>query len=373
MAIHHITPILILALSWATSVQGVVASKPVKTQQEQEAWLVQLADKRFTQWDHNHNGILELEEVDREVENHSVRGREAAVMVCLRRHLASKDNQPRLSREELLALFRDRAFEKSVEAAAKKLETIDRALFLPTDPDLATFHQGRLGDCYLLSVIAAEAHRSPAALRGMIRPVVTGGFEVVFGNGQKIKVEFITDSELLLGARMDSNHGSWLAVLEKAYGIIRQHTRAKKENKPLNSREVVPVETLSGGDTRPIISLLTGHQAASQPLNKSGKREQLHTLLVDLTKKRRLICLSVHNDNHPPGIVNKHAYALMAYDGQLRKATVFNPWGNTFTPKGMPGLTNGYTTQHGLFSVPLDEVQQVFTALSYETDKALPK
>ena len=63
----------------------------------------------------------------------------------------------------------------------------------------------------------------------MIRPVVTGGFEVVFGNGQKIKVEFITDSELLLGARMDSNHGSWPAVLEKAYGIIRQHTRAKKE------------------------------------------------------------------------------------------------------------------------------------------------
>ena len=72
-------------------------------------------------------------------------GREAAVIVCLRRHLASKDNQPRLSREELLVLFRDRAFEKSVEAAAKKLETIDRDLFLPTDPDLATFHQGRLG------------------------------------------------------------------------------------------------------------------------------------------------------------------------------------------------------------------------------------
>ena len=68
----------------------------------------------------------------------------------------------------------------------KQLETIDRDLFLPTDPDLSTFNQGRLGDCYLLSTIAAEAHRSPKAVRGMIRPEVTGGFQVVFGNGQKI-------------------------------------------------------------------------------------------------------------------------------------------------------------------------------------------
>ena len=108
-------------------------------------------------------------------------------------------------------------------------------------------------------------------------------------------------------------------------------------------------------------------------MNKSGKREQLHALLVELTKKRRLICLGTHSDNHPPGIVNHHAYALMAYDGELRKATVFNPWGNNFTPKGAPGLANGYTTEHGFFSVPLAEIQQVFTNLSYETDKPLPK
>jgi hypothetical protein len=370
---HHTTRLLILALLLAICSRGIAASKPVETQQEKGASLIQLVDKRFTHWDHNHNGILEIDEVDREIENRSVRGREAAVIVCIRRHLASKDHQPNLSREELLALIRDRAFENSVEAIVKKLETIDRDLFLPTDPDLSTFHQGRLGDCYLLSTIAAEARRSPKALRDMIHPVVTGGFEVVFGNGQKIKVEFITDSELLLGAKMDTKHGSWLAVLEKAYGIIRQRKRAKKENKPANSGALVPTETLSGGNTSEIISLLTGHQAASQSLNKSGKREQLHSLLVQLTKKRRLICLGTHNDNHPPGIVNHHAYALMAYDGELRKATIFNPWGNNFTPKGAPGLANGYTTEHGLFSVPLVEIQQVFTNLSYETDKALPK
>ena len=370
---HRVPPLLILALLLATGWQGIAAAKTVETPQEKEAALIQLVDKRFTRWDHNRNGTLEIDEVHRQIENRAVRGREAAVVVCIRRHLASKDNQPRLSLEKLLALCRDRAFEKSVEATAKQLETIDRDLFLPTDRDLSTFHQGRLGDCYLLSTIAAEARRSPKALRGMIRPEVTGGFEVVFGDGQKVKVEFIIDSELLLGAKMDSKHGSWLAVLEKAYGIIRQRACAKKENKPVNPREVVPVETLSGGSNGPIISLLTGHQAALQSLNKSGKREQLHSLLVELTKKRRLICLSTHNADHPPGILNDHCYALMAYDGKLRRATVFNPWGNNFTPKGPPGLVNGYTTEHGLFSVPLHEIQQVFTRLSYETDRPLPK
>ncbi len=145
---HRTTPPGILALLLATGSQGVAAAKPGETQQEKEASLIQLVDKRFTHWDHNHNGILELDEVDREVENHSVRGREAAVIVCIHRRLASKDNQPRLSREELLALIRDRTFEKSVEATVKQLETIERDLFLPTDPDLSTFHQGRLGDCY---------------------------------------------------------------------------------------------------------------------------------------------------------------------------------------------------------------------------------
>ena len=34
----------------------------------------------------------------------------------------------------------------------------------------------------------------------MIHPVVTGGFQVAFGNGQKIPVSRLTDTELLLGA-----------------------------------------------------------------------------------------------------------------------------------------------------------------------------
>ena len=53
--------------------------------------------------------------------------------------------------------------------------------------------------------------------------------------------------------------------------------------------------------------------------------------------------------------------------------TIFNPWGNHFTPKGPPGLANGYPTEHGQFTVPLDHLMQFVTQLVYETDKPLGK
>jgi hypothetical protein len=276
-----------------------------------------------------------------------------------------------LSRQELLTLAQDHSFEESVEATLKQLETIERELFLPTDPDLSSFHQGRLGDCYLLCTIAAQVHRRPQAIRDMIHPEVTGGFQVVFGNGQKIPVAPLTDTELLLGAKLGSRHGSWLAILEKAYGIVRERDIAKKDKKSDKAAELVPVSTLNGGNPGSIISLLTGQQAASLKLGKTVRVEEVHDLLVDRTKKRRLICLTVQVDKPPPGIGNHHAYALLDYDVKLREATIFNPWGNTFTPKGAPGPANGYPTKLGQFTVPLDEFQEIFARVVYETDKPL--
>ena len=37
-------------------------------------------------------------------------------------------------------------------------------------------------------------------IRSMIHPLATGGFDVEFGNGQKIKVATLTDCELLVRA-----------------------------------------------------------------------------------------------------------------------------------------------------------------------------
>ena len=335
--------------------------------------LDQFIDSRFDRWDRNKDGALDVEEVDRKVEDHNVQGREAAVIFQIRRHLTAKGNQPRISREQLLTFAKDKAFAKSVDTTVKRLQTIDRDLFLPTDPELTTFHQGRLGDCYLLCTIAAQVHRSPKAIRDMIHPVVTGGFQVVFGDGQKIQVGRLTDAELLLGAKLDDRHGSWLAVLEKAYGIIRKHGRQQQGKYSAANGDSVPTETLGGGNSGTIIALLTGRQAAYLKLGKSSQRDQVHNLLADMTKRRRLLCAGVDVDKPPPGMGNHHAYAILGYDAKARQVTVFNPWGNNFMPKGPAGPANGYPTKLGQFTVPLDQFQQVFTRVAYETDKPVKK
>ncbi len=68
----------------------------------------------------------------------------------------------------------------------------------------------------------------------------------------------------------------------------------------------------------------------------------------------------------PPNISVKHAYAVLAYDATTDVVTFWNPHGQTFRPTGAPGLTHGYPTEHGRFSVPLSEVGQFFTGFTFE-------
>jgi hypothetical protein len=330
-------------------------------------------DGHFAGWDHNHDGFIDLAEVDRKIEDHSVLAREAAVIVRLRQQLTAKGKPSRLSRQQVLALAKDKGFQKSADGIAKRLETIDRDLFLPSDPDLSTFHQGGLGDCWLLAAIAAEARRNPKAIRGMIHPLVTGGFQIAFANGQRLSVSPLTDAEMLMGASMDSRHGSWLAVLEKAFGIIRRQQAQKKDRKSGNASQIVPDETLNGGCPADIMPLLTGRQSAIFDLNKGVSLQKTHNLLVSELNKRRMVCINSEADKLPPGVGGGHCYAIFGYDARKRIVTIFNPWGNNFTPKGPAGLANGYPVKNGVFTVPLDQFQHVFTQLSYETGKPAGK
>ena len=71
--------------------------------------------------------------------------------------------------------------------------------------------------------------------------MASSGYEVVFHGERKVEVHHLTDGELLLGARMGGDHGIWLAVLEKAFGLLRAHTSAKTVN-PAELKSAVAVE-----------------------------------------------------------------------------------------------------------------------------------
>lgn len=243
--------------------------------------------------------------------------------------------------DELLRLVDTKDFSKNVDGTKKHLDSIDRELFLVKDPDLSTFNQGRLADCYFLSPIAAMAHRNARSIHDMIHPEVTGGFQVHFGDGQKIHISPLTDAELLIGARLDERHGSWLAVLEKAYGIVRKKEKAKKGEKATGSE---PIQSLNYGDSEPVIAMLTGHKAEKLMLAKSNQ-DQVHTLFQRVTQRRHLTCIGKGDAPKIPGLVDGHIYAIMGYDPKGRHVNIFNPWGNNFTPKGDPGKSNGLSYQ----------------------------
>jgi len=70
-----------------------------------------------------------------------------------------------------------------------------------------------------------------------------------------------------------------------------------------------------------------------------------------------------------PGLGYGHAYSVIAYNAKADKVTIWNPWGNTFTPKGPDGLEHGYKTERGIFQVPLHEFYHHFSSTLVESNK----
>jgi hypothetical protein len=359
---------------------------PKKSAAEREknaAELRQLFQTCFPRWDRDRDKILSLGEINALIENPQVRGDEAAAVVAIRRSLVPKgeeDSFQGLSATQLFDAAGNPEVVKPFSQLRQQIRSINRALFLPGDPNLASFHQGRLGDCYLLSVIGAFAYRSPQAVRAMIKPAVGGGYEVHFGSGKMVKVPPVTDAELVLGARMGADRGIWLCVLEKAYASVREEKRETKEGSDVEEDDAVTKDLLGGGRCGPVISMLTGHATARAPIARWAREDarqaadRLHDLLIPLSRERRLMAAGTGKNpdkQRPKHIPGGHAFGVLGYDPNRRIVSVFNPWGNDVTPSGPPGLVNGYVTRDGIFGVPIQEFVQTFGALVYETDKPI--
>ena len=109
--------LMLLALLLGLSSESAWAEEKANTPAKEP--LAQFVEKHFDRWDHNRDGVLELDEVERKVEDHSVFGREAAVIFRIREHMTAKGNPPRLSHQQLLSLTENRSFEKSVDATTR--------------------------------------------------------------------------------------------------------------------------------------------------------------------------------------------------------------------------------------------------------------
>ena len=330
-----------------------------------ESDFYQLCDSSFAKWDGNHDGYLEATEVSALVENPQVRGAEAAALVTIHSHF-SQTNEA-MSLEQVLALAGQRRAEKDYTGTLHHIESVNRTLFLPGEPDLSAIHQGALGDCYLLAVVGALVNRDPQSVRNMIQPLPGGGYVVHFPTGKIVSVSPLTDAELVMLPGMDSDHGIWVAILEKAYAEIRQGNRDESNGEIVMPTNSIPRDWLHGGRAPPTIEQWTGHKAQrmvfQREFGNDTKRamETLDPLLTKLTSERRLIAAGKED----------HLFAVLDYDHAHQIVSLFNPHGETFTPTGTPGPVNGYVTRHGVFEVPLQDFVQMFHTFSWETSEPL--
>ncbi len=88
--------------------------------------------------------------------------------------------------------------------------------------------------------------------------------------------------------------------------------------------------------------------------------------LVKAMADHRMVCCSTSKDTGVPGLNSHHAYAVLSFDAAKDIVYLWNPHGNKFVPKGPGGLTNGFSTTDGKFSMTLAEFVKAFRSMSFE-------
>jgi hypothetical protein len=372
-----------------------------------KAALKEMIDGLYTQWDTNQDGKLDVNELTAAIGNPQFRGLQAAVAVLLYNSIAQaetdklhgeyKDYQTNkadnaamhaqqkadekngefITRDDALALAAKAPVDKKLFNRAKHVQSINHALFAASDPNLESFHQGGMGDCYLLAVIGAYVRRDPQAVRRIIQQNPDGTYYVHFAIGEDVTVRPLTDGELLMGAREGSTYGVWLSVLEKAWGHIAAEQIERKTGAEVDADADIPSHLMGrGGSPGLVITFMTGHKTAQMPLSlwvkqdPEGGLDKADAMLAKVFKEHRLMAVSTRASVQlPKGIPHGHCLSVFGYDSASRTVTVFNPWGNSLKPADPPGRVNGYPTSHGVFQVPLADFIKIFAGFRYETDQ----
>jgi hypothetical protein len=384
---------------------------------------------RFETWDLDGDDVLEAAEIDRLVVDPAHAGEEAAALAAIKLALRSGRIEPAPLRRSLFETVpppgtkpaaeaatpgatggetarEERTVDEDRDAAAssrrklddaatiaalrsrytratKRIASTKREVFLDETPDIDRLRQGSLGDCFLIAAVGAMAHRDPQAVRTMIRPYRDGHL-VTLGPDHAVIVPPLTDAQLGLTSST-GDEGVWIALIEQAYGTIRN------ERRPADQRTLEPSDAIArGGSINATIAALTGHAARTTTMRARIEKaqeqgesldpivEDIRGRLKDAFHDRRLVGAGTSSTDKglklPPGINGKHAYAVLAFDEAADTVEIWNPHGNTFKPKGEPGIEHGYPTKAGRFAMPLVDFVRVFRAVTIETDApALPR
>ncbi len=286
-----------------------------------------------------------------------------------------------------------------------------------SDVSYLNIHQGAVGDCYFLSTLGAliNARGNQAVFDKITQngQSYSVSYTSIHSVGSSVNIGPVTDLEVATGAYSNGS-GNWLTAFEQAYGEVLMSGEYNYvyfgKNIPTNGIYSLPTfydgmiaANLPIGQYYPAFKFLTGHEVyefdAEQ--DSSGntvlKNEYMSTdpgyvsinnqniapsdminIIDQSLQQNRVVVLGTPTDTKelnpgdstagavtlPIDIVGTHAYAVLGHkDG---KFILRNPWGTNFTPTGPDGLQNGYTMVDGVFSVPDEQIFQIFNQVDIE-------
>ena len=329
----------------------------------------------FRNWDKNNDGKINEAESNLVITSKSVSGDQAAAILAVHYLFIKPGNPKEFTKEEILnrgswqptgnpGEFKGSELLGAFESYSNKLKNINRKLFIG-EPSPVGMHQGMLGDCYLISTIGALAKISPNKIKEMVKEKSDGSYEMHFADKNFVKVNKLTDTEMIAGASTDGQ-GCWLRVMESAFGKRKAMNLGNKtKGTKVGSANKADYDFAvgHGGTQEEVINALTGHQPITLKLSKDLK--QLVAIFGEAGKKITLASIYA-NKQVPPGFDTGHGYAILGYDKKTNKVKVWNPHGNEFNPIGPEGMKNGFIVKKGVMDVSVDDFAKVFDLVVYE-------
>ncbi|WP_254508450.1 C2 family cysteine protease [Anatilimnocola floriformis] len=338
---------------------------------------LQQIEQNFAGWDRDSDGVLSAGEIDLAADDAKVTGKAAAALAALKRVSRSpKYNDPTLNKEKITEFAKGKPAADKPDIAGmyaqgvSRLEKLtSRELFVGGEPRLDTLHQGRLGNCFCLAPLGSVLSHDPKDVVAMFKKLDDGKIRVTLGKNTVI-ITPPTDTELARTAT-NEDQGIWVNVYEKALGSLRNDAKAEAD------RAGSSIDALArGGSAGTILAYITGNEivrhsckfAKDDKLSaeeKEAKLKEFREALVVATKAKRRMTTGTDKATMP-GITGNHAYALLGYDSETDRVKVWNPFGNTFTPKGEPNSEHGYPRVEGISQIPLKDFVAQFSGIAIE-------
>lgn len=238
-------------------------------------------------------------------------------------------------------------------AAGSSYTLVTGSLFGANGPQFTDVHQGQVGDCWLLSSLAATAARYPSDITSMFTAAGTAVengttvnlWKVRFYNASGV-AEYVTVDNLLPKTSSYFEYDSptngvlWVALAEKAYAEANGMGYVTTSN--LNQDSYA---ALNSGSPTWALQAITGKAASGYAVNPTN--------LAAAWNAGDIICIDSSykaNDNLIVGDSSgTHAYAVVGYNaGSSTPFEVYNPWGASSAVNGTVSY-NGHQVYGGTF------------------------